>query len=278
MPGSSKAGAKRETVAEIAGSFRDSAAAVLTEYRGLTVAEITELRRALGTGTTYAVVKNTLTRIAAQQAGVEGLAPLLTGPTAVAFVSGDPVEAAKALRAFGREHPLLVVKGGVLDGRPLSPTEIARLADLESREVLLARLAGALTVSTAKAAALFQAPLAQAARLADALRAKAEADPSVLGGGVGTPNAAAPSDGPAGNEAPGPAEAAPPPESQPVLGVGAGDATAPPGETATASESPAVTLTVEEAVTLESGGAAPPSNADAPDDADTSSGAGVSTD
>ncbi len=251
MPGASKAGAKRETVSTIAGSFRDSSAAVLTEYRGLTVAQITELRRALGATTTYSVVKNTLTKIAASQAGVEGLEALLTGPTAVAFVAGDPVEAAKALRSFGREHPLLVVKGGVLDGKAISPAEIARLADLESREVLLAKLAGALSATTAKAAALFQAPLAQAARLAEALRAKAEADPSVLRGGAGSP-VSAPADGPT-----------------------AATDTLPPTETATASESPALTLTVDEAVAVSEGGAAPASNADAPGEADLTHGAGI---
>ena len=264
MAGPSKAGAKRETVSEIAGNFRSSSAAVLTEYRGLTVAEVTELRRALGAKTTYSIVKNTLTKIAASQAGVQGLDALLTGPTAVAFVQGDPVEAAKTLRAFGREHPLLVVKGGVLDGKALSPAEITRLADLESREVLLAKLAGALSATTAKAAALFQAPLAQAARLAEALRAKAEADPSILRGGAGTPTPVA-------------ADPEPQPEST-VLGIGDVEAPTPPTEVATATESPAITLTVEEAASLEAGEPAPASNADAPDVADTSAGAGVTSD
>lgn len=258
MPTASKASAKRAAVSEITESFRSSSAAVLTEYRGLTVAQVTELRRALGSAVSYVVVKNTLTRIAARQAGVEGLDSLLTGPTAVAFVTGDPVDAAKTLRAFGRDHPLLVVKGGMLDGRPLSPSEIGRLADLESREVLLAKLAGALNATTARAAALFQAPLAQAARLAEALRAKAEADPSVLGQ----------TDVPAATETTETAAAEP-------VGIADVDAAMPATVGATASESPAVTLTVDEAVTLEAGGAAPPSNADAPPEADTTAGAGV---
>ena len=186
---------KAAAVAEITERFRGSSAAVLTEYRGLTVAQLKELRRALGADTTYAVVKNTLTKIAVRGADmpadtVETLDPLLEGPTAVAFVGGDPVEAAKGLRDFARAHPLLVIKGGVLDGKPLSADEIRHLADLESREVLLAEMAGAMNASLARAAALFQAPLAQAARLAEALRQKAEQDPSILRGGAGTPAAA----------------------------------------------------------------------------------------
>lgn len=161
---------KAAAVAEIAESFRSATAAVLTEYRGLTVSQITELRRSLGVGTQYAVVKNTLTKLAAREAGVAALDDLLTGPTAVAFVSGDPVEAAKGLRDFARAHPTLVVKGGVLEGRPLSADEIRRLADLESRDVLLARLAGVLQAPLSTAVALLAAPLSQAARLAEALR------------------------------------------------------------------------------------------------------------
>ncbi len=183
---------KATAVAEITEAFQNSSAAVLTEYRGLTVAQLTQLRSALGTTTTYAVVKNTLTKIAARNAGVEGLDDLLNGPTAVAFVEGDPVEAAKGIRDFARTNPLLVVKGGVLEGRAISPDEIRRLADLESREVLLSKMAGALNGSLAKAAGLFQAPLSQAARLAAALQEKAQEDPSVLRGGAGAPAADAP--------------------------------------------------------------------------------------
>jgi large subunit ribosomal protein L10 len=159
-------------VAEIAEEFRGSTAAVLTEYRGLTVSQLTELRRTLGEGARYTVVKNTLTKIAAERAGLSGLGDLLVGPTAVAFVSGDPVAAAKGLRDFARTNPALVVKGGVVEGRAMSADEISRLADLESREVLLAKLAGALNGSLARAAGLFAAPLSQVARLAEALRAQ----------------------------------------------------------------------------------------------------------
>jgi large subunit ribosomal protein L10 len=159
-------------VATLTEQFRNSSAAVLTEYRGLTVAQLTQLRNNLGATTQYAVVKNTLSKIAVRDAGLDGLTSLLQGPSAIAFVQGDPVEAAKGLRDFARANPLLVIKGGVLDGKLVTPAEIAKIADLESREVLLAKVAGAANASLAKAAALFQAPLAQAARLVEALRAK----------------------------------------------------------------------------------------------------------
>jgi large subunit ribosomal protein L10 len=165
---------KAAAVAEIADEFRASNAAVLTEYRGLSVAELQELRRSLGESAKYAVVKNTLTKIAAKEAGVEQLTELLVGPSAIAFVRGDPVEAAKGLRDFARAHPFLVIKGGVLDGKPLSADEIRRLADLESREVLLAKLAGAMKAGPQQAASLFVAPLSQMARLIEALRQKVE--------------------------------------------------------------------------------------------------------
>jgi large subunit ribosomal protein L10 len=163
---------KTAAVAAITERFQGSSAAVLTEYRGLSMAQLTQLRRSLGDGTTYAIVKNTLTKLAASEAGFPVPEELLTGPTAIAFISGDPVEAARGLRDFSRTNPLLVIKGGVLDGRPLSPEEVRRLADVEPREVLLARLAGAMQGSLAKAAGLFQAPLSQVARLAAALQEK----------------------------------------------------------------------------------------------------------
>src|SRR6266702_7778151 len=156
---------KVETVAEISERFSRSSAAVITEYRGLTVKQVTQLRRSLGRDTTYAVVKNTLTKRAASDAGVAIDEALLVGPSAIAFVSGDPVEAAKGLRDFARANPLLVIKGGVMDGRSISADEIRKLADLESREVLLAKLAGAMKASLSGAVALFAAPLAQTARL-----------------------------------------------------------------------------------------------------------------
>ncbi|MDP9181287.1 MAG: 50S ribosomal protein L10, partial [Actinomycetota bacterium] len=138
---------KGDSVAELTERFQGATAAVLTEYRGLTVKQLKELRRALGADTTYSVVKNTLTRIAANRAGLAGLDELLAGPTAVAFVKGDPVTAAKGLRDFAKAHPALVVKGGVMDGKQLTAGEIRKLADLESREVLLAKLAGAMKAS-----------------------------------------------------------------------------------------------------------------------------------
>jgi large subunit ribosomal protein L10 len=167
---------KAAAVAELADEFRGSAAIVLTEYRGLTVKQLTELRRSLGGNASYAIVKNTLTKIAAQEAGVEGIDDHLVGPSAIAFVKGDPVDAAKGLRDFARANPVLVIKGGVLDGKPLSADEIKKLADLESREVLLAKLAGAMKASLSGAASLFVAPLSQTARLIEALRQKVEAD------------------------------------------------------------------------------------------------------
>ena len=181
---------RQAAVAEIVDSFNGAAGAVLTEYRGLTVKQLQDLRRSLGANANYAVVKNTLAKIAATEVGIEGFDDLLTGPTAIAFIQGDVVEAAKGLRDFARANPSLVIKGGVLDGKPLDAAEIAKLADLESREVLLAKLAGGMLASLSQAVYLLNAPLAQAARLAGALQAKAEQDPSVLRGGAGTPVAA----------------------------------------------------------------------------------------
>jgi large subunit ribosomal protein L10 len=163
---------KASAVAEMTEHFRSSSATVLTEYRGLTVAQITNLRRSLGRQTTYSVAKNTLAKRAAVEAGISGLDALFTGPTAVAFVTGDPVEAAKGLREFAKTNPALIIKGGVFEGKPISAAEVAKIADLESREVLLAKLAGGMKASLSKAAALFQAPLAQAVRTVAALQDK----------------------------------------------------------------------------------------------------------
>ncbi len=163
---------KAAAVAEIVESFNDSAGAVLTEYRGLTVKQLQELRRSLSGNANYAVVKNTLAKLAASEAGIDGFDDLLTGPTAIAFINGDVVEAAKGLRDFAKANPTLVIKGGVLDGKPLDAKEVAKLADLESREVLLGKLAGAMLASLSQAVYLLNAPLSQAARLAGALEAK----------------------------------------------------------------------------------------------------------
>jgi large subunit ribosomal protein L10 len=167
---------KVAAVAELTERFSGSTGAVLTEYRGLTVAQFAELRRTLGDNATFTVVKNTLTKLAVTEAGLsDQLSSLLAGPSAVAFVEGDVVEAAKGLRDFSRANPLLVIKGGVLDGKAITPAEVIRLADVEPREVLLAKLAGALKATQARAAGSFNALPAQMAQLADALRAKLEA-------------------------------------------------------------------------------------------------------
>ena len=165
---------KEASVAELTEKFQSSTAVLLTEYRGLTVAELKELRKSLSANATYAVVKNTLTKIAAKNAGIEGIDEHLSGPSALAFVHGDTVAAAKAMRDFAKAQPLLVVKGGYFDGKPLSAYEVKKLADLESREVLLAKFAGAAKASLFSAAYLFNAPLSKAVRTVDALRAKQE--------------------------------------------------------------------------------------------------------
>jgi len=167
---------KAAAVAELTDEFRSSNGAVLTEYRGLTVAQLRQLRTALGDDVNYAVVKNTLTKIAAKDAGVESFDSLLEGPSAIAFIKGDPVVAAKGLRDFAKANPLLVIKGGVLDGKALSSDEITKLADLESREVLLSKLAGAMKAAPQQAVSLFAAPLSQAARLFAALQDKLPAE------------------------------------------------------------------------------------------------------
>ena len=160
---------KVAVVEDIAERFRDSSASVVTEYRGLSMAQLTKLRRSLGDTATYRVAKNTLVKRAAQDAGVDGLDELLVGPTAIAFITGEIVDAAKALRDFSKTNQALVIKGGYMDGRPLTQAEVNQLADLESREVLLAKLAGAMKANLSKAAALFAAPASQVARMTQAL-------------------------------------------------------------------------------------------------------------
>ncbi len=196
---------KVTAVAELTERFQSSSGAVLTEYRGLTVAQLGDLRKSLATHATFSVVKNTLTKIAAAEAGVTSeLTDMLTGPSAIAFVDGDVVEAAKGLRDFARANPLLVIKGGVLDGKAMSPAEIVKLADLESREVLLAKLAGAMKASMSGAAATFAALPTQMARLLAALEQKRTAE----GGDAGPAPAPA-----ATGEAAEPAEPAEPAEA-----------------------------------------------------------------
>jgi large subunit ribosomal protein L10 len=180
---------KATAVADIAEQFKSSTATVITEYRGLTVANLAELRRSLSGSATYSVAKNTLIKRAASEAGVEGLDELFVGPTAIAFVSGEAVDAAKAIKKFAKDHKALVIKGGYMDGRALTVSEIERIADLESREVLLAKLAGAMKANLSKAAALFNAPASQMARLAAALQEKKAAEAPAE---AAAPEAAAP--------------------------------------------------------------------------------------
>ena len=213
---------KATAVADIAEQFKSSTATVITEYRGLTVANLAELRRSLSGSATYSVAKNTLIKRAASEAGVEGLDELFVGPTAIAFVSGEAVDAAKAIKKFAKDHKALVIKGGYMDGRALTVSEVERIADLESREVLLAKLAGAMKANLSKAAGLFSAPASQMARLLAALQEKKAADAPAE---AAAPEAAAPA-------AEAPAEAA------------AAEAAAPAAEaepTETAAESPAET-------------------------------------
>ena len=163
---------KATAVAEITEQFKSSTATMVTEYRGLSVANLSELRRSLSGTATYAVAKNTLVKRAAAEAGIEGLDELFAGPTAIAFVTGEAVDAAKAIKKFAKDHKALIVKGGYMDGHVLTVDEVNRIADLESREVLLAKLAGAMKGNLAKAAGLFNAPASQMARLAAALQEK----------------------------------------------------------------------------------------------------------
>ena len=204
---------KVTAVTELTERFQSSEGAVLTEYRGLTVAQLAELRGSLGDSATFTVVKNTLTKLAATEAGVAGqLGDLLSGPSAIAFVKGDVVNAAKGLRDFSRANPLLVIKGGVLDGKAITPAEIERLAELEPREVLLARLAGGMKASMSKAAAVLNALPVQMAQLAEALRVKQEAAGGAAAGDAAAasstaePSADEPSPGEASTDEPSPGE------------------------------------------------------------------------
>ena len=197
---------KATAVADIAEQFKSSTATVITEYRGLSVANLAELRRSLSGSATYSVAKNTLIKRAASEAGVEGLDELFVGPTAIAFVSGEAVDAAKAIKKFAKDHKALVIKGGYMDGRALTVAEVERIADLESREVLLAKLAGAMKANLSKAAGLFNAPASQVARLVAALQEKKAAEAPA--------EAAAPE--PAAPEAAAPAAEAPAVEAEPT--------------------------------------------------------------
>jgi large subunit ribosomal protein L10 len=183
---------KATAVADIAEQFKSSTATVITDYRGLSVANLAELRRSLAGSATYSVAKNTLIKRAASEAGIEGLDQLFVGPTAIAFVSGEAVDVAKALKTFAKEHKALVIKGGYMDGRALTVAEVERIADLESREVLLAKLAGAMKANLSKAAGLFNAPASQVARLAAALQEKRAAEEPAAPAEAPAPEAEAP--------------------------------------------------------------------------------------
>ncbi|MEO6881549.1 MAG: 50S ribosomal protein L10 [Mycobacteriaceae bacterium] len=196
---------KVAAVAEISERFRGSSAAVVTEYRGLTVAKLGQLRTALGAGATYAVAKNTLVKRAAADAGVAGLDELFVGPTAIAFITGEPVDAAKTLKTFAKDNKALVIKGGYMDGRTLTVAEIEQIADLESREVLLAKMASAMKGNLTKAAGLFAAPASQMARLAAALQEKKPTD-TTPAGEAAAPAAADDTSAPAAEAAEAPAE------------------------------------------------------------------------
>lgn len=164
-----------ESLAELKNRFADIDSVFVTEYRGLTVAQITELRRALGSDVQYSVAKNTLIKLAAKEAGIEGLDGILTGPTAVAFIKGEAVDAAKAMKKFASENKAFVIKGGYMDGNALSAAQVDAIAELDNRETTLAKLAGAMKGNLAKAAGLFNAPASQVARLGAALQEKKEA-------------------------------------------------------------------------------------------------------
>jgi large subunit ribosomal protein L10 len=229
---------KVAAVAELTERFQSSSGAVLAEYRGLTVAQLAELRHSLGEQATFSVIKNTLTKLAAAEAGIAAeLEGLLSGPSAIAFVKGDVVEAAKGLRDFAKANPALVIKGGVIDGKSMSPSEIERLADLESREVLLAMLAGAMKASMTNAAATLNALPVQMARLAGALQAKLGAE-----GGATAPADAAPADTAPADTAPAdtaPADTAPADTAEPGTDIGpAGTPNDEPAAAAAADEDP----------------------------------------
>ena len=192
---------KEAKVKELSEQFSSADAAVLTEYRGLSVQALQNLRRSLGSDTNYTIAKNTLTAIAARQANIEGLEEQLTGPTAIAFITGDVAAAAKGIRNFAREHPALVIKGGYMDGKVLDATTVRVLADLESREVLLSKMAGAMNANLAKAVYLFAAPLSQAARAVAALKEAAESNPALISETGPAPAAATPEEAPASTPA-----------------------------------------------------------------------------
>jgi large subunit ribosomal protein L10 len=237
---------KVATVAELKDKFTNSSGVLLTEYRGLSVKALKDLRVSLGQNASYSVSKNTLTTIAAREAGIEGLDEQLIGPTAIAFIDGDPVVVARGLRDFARTNPLLVIKGGVLEGKLLGPDEVRKLADLESRETLLARAAGGMQGVLSQAISLVSAPLSQAARLFGALQAAAEENPSLIAG-RGTPA-----------EEPATTEAAPAPAPSAAMEEAAAGPASPITEAAPAAP---ITEVASAALTAEATSAAPATEA-----------------
>lgn len=226
-------------VEAIKGRLEGSVAALLTEYRGLKVAELGELRASLrGSSTEYRVLKNTLTSIAVREAGYEDLVALLQGPTAVAFVHGDPVQAAKDLAEFARTHPALVVKGGVMDGRVLDAAEVRQLATLESREVLLARMAGLLQASAQRTVSLLAAPLRQVATMTAALRDQTPGEPQG-GDAAAQPSDQTPGEPTAAADAEAPDEAAEAPSAEATDAPAAEVETADSTDTTDTNEAPA---------------------------------------
>jgi large subunit ribosomal protein L10 len=238
---------KVAVVDEVREGLNDSAATLLTHYRGLSVTELAELRAKLrGANARMRVAKNTLARRAAHEAGIEGFDELLTGPTGLVFCEEDPVGPAKAIREFAKDHPELIVRGGYLDGAVLSEEEANKLADLDSREELLAKLAGLMYGALANTARLLQAPIEKQARLVQAL---------IDAGGY----AGAPADAPAADA---PAEDAPADEAA-ADEAPAAEAAAEP-EAASSDEAPAA-----DAATDEKPADAPAEEATAAADADT---------
>jgi large subunit ribosomal protein L10 len=220
---------KVAVVDEVKSGLTGSAATLLTHYRGLTVTELAELRARLReAGAEYRVAKNTLTRRAASDLGLDGLEELLVGPTALVFCEEDPVAPAKALKAFAKDHPDLVIRGGYLDGEVLDEVAAIKLADLASKEELLAQLVGLMYGALANTARLLQAPLEKQARLVQALiDAGGNAD-------VTEAPVAAPAEEPAAEDAP--------TEDAPAEDAPAEDASA---EDAPAEDAPAAAETTE---------------------------------
>jgi large subunit ribosomal protein L10 len=196
---------KTEKVTALKERIEGSTALLLAEYRGLTVHDATELRRSLAEDARFAVVKNTLMALAATEAGIEDLEAMLAGPTAVAFVDGDVVAAAKRVVDASKKFPALVLKGGYMDGRVLSAADAQSLATLESREVMLSKIAGLLKGEMTRAASMFQAVQSRFLGVLEAYKEKVPGEPEPEAPAADTEASAADTEAPASAE---PAEAA----------------------------------------------------------------------